>query len=318
MGANARYNGKSSFEEWKKDWQIEDRYNFRTVEKKWQRIWKDENAYCADIDSTKKNFSISFESISYSHCSSYFSRIAFDVINRKKLMEGFNVLYPTEFDAFALPKEDSDEAEIIDAYGIDAFRLYEMFIDPVNQTDVWSDENLNGVYRFINKIFSLFCKVSKAALSAKDMQIMHRCILEVSERIDQMKFNTAVSSLMTYTNYLSVLPEIPEEMYVTLLKLIAPFTPHIAEEMWARLGHTTLIIKESWPHGDTEIAKEDIITIAVQINGKTRGTIEVERDSNKEAVISKAISLNNIAKQLTSPEPQKIIVVPNRIVNIVI
>lgn len=208
--------------------------------------------------------------------------------------------------------------EVIDAYGADAFRMYEMFIGPFDQTAMWSDESLNGVYRFVNKVFSLFTKVGSVEPNKKDLQVMHKCILEVSERIDQMKFNTAVSSLMTYVNYLASLDIIPEEMYIVLLKLIAPFAPHLAEEMWARLGKTTLIVKESWPEGNAELAKENTVTVAVQINGKMRGTIEVERDADKEKVISAARSLENVAKQLTDIEPKKIIVVPNRIVNIVV
>ena len=147
---------------------------------------------------------------------------------------------------------------------------------------------------------------------------MHKCIIEITERIDQMKFNTAVSSLMTYVNYMASLPEIPVEMYETLLKLVSPFSPHIAEEMWARLGHENLIIKESWPKGNPELAKENTVTIAVQINGKMRGTIEVERDCDQEKVVATAKSLDNVAKQLSDVEPRKIIVVPNRIVNIVL
>ena len=86
---------------------------------------------------------------------------------------------------------------------------------------------------------------------------MHKCIIDVSERIEQMKFNTAVSALMTYVNYMAGLPEVPEEMYAVLLKLVSPFAPHIAEEMWARLGHDTLIVKESWPKGNAELAKDN-------------------------------------------------------------
>ena len=208
--------------------------------------------------------------------------------------------------------------EVIDGYGADTFRLYEMFIGPFDQTAMWSDESLNGVYRFVNRIFLLFDKVGQASMTPKDTQIMHKYILEVSERIDQMRFNTAVSSLMTYVNYLANLDVIPEEMYVTLLKLIAPFAPHIAEEMWARLGKTSLIIKESWPEGSAELARDNTVTLAVQINGKMRGTIEIERDADKEMVIAKAKALENVAKQLADTEPKKIIVVPNRIVNIVV
>ena len=208
--------------------------------------------------------------------------------------------------------------EVIDTYGSDAFRMYEMFIGPFDQVAMWSDESLNGVYRFVNKIYGLYAKVKDIAPSNKDLQVMHKTIIEVSERIDQMKFNTAVSSLMTFVNHLAGLNEISNILYENLLKLVSPFAPHLAEEMWARLGKTTLIVKESWPVGDKELAKESTITIAVQINGKMRGTIEVERDCDKETVIAEAKKLENVAKQLQDAEPKKIIVVPNRIVNIVL
>ena len=208
--------------------------------------------------------------------------------------------------------------EVIETYGSDAFRMYEMFIGPFDQVAMWSEESLNGVYRFVNKIYGLFNKVTPTTPSSKDLQVLHKCILEVTERIDQMKFNTAVSSLMTYVNYIAGLNEIPQELYETLLKLLSPFAPHLAEEMWARLGKTTLITKETWPIGDKELAKESTITIAVQINGKMRGTIEIERDCDKDKVIAAAKLLENVAKQLAESEPKKIIVVPNRIVNIVL
>ena len=208
--------------------------------------------------------------------------------------------------------------EVIDTYGADAFRMYEMFIGPFDQVAMWSDESLNGVYRFVNKIYGLFNKVTNIAPSSKDLQMMHKCIIEVTERIDQMKFNTAVSSLMTFVNYLSGLTEIPDTVYGTLLKLLSPLAPHLAEEMWARLGNTSLIAHESWPKGDAELAKDNTVVVAVQINGKMRGTIEIERDLDKDKVIEIAKSLDNVAKQLQDAEPKKIIVVPNRIVNIVV
>ncbi len=208
--------------------------------------------------------------------------------------------------------------EIIDAYGADTFRLYEMFIGPFDQVAMWSDESLNGVYRFVGKVFGLFKKVSKsAALSKEDLRAMHKCILEVSERIDQMKFNTAVSSLMTYVNYLSAKSEINPQLYETLVLLMAPFTPHLAEEMWARLGHQTLVVAENWPAGDKALAQDDVVTIAVQICGKMRGTIEMPKDAPQSDVEKAALALDNVKRQLEGKEIRKVIVVPNRIVNIV-
>ena len=207
--------------------------------------------------------------------------------------------------------------EIINNYGADTFRLYEMFIGPFDQVAAWSDDSLMGVYRFVGKIFNLFKKVCSKDADIKDLRAMHKCILEVTERIDQMKFNTAVSSLMSYVNYMSSLEEIPAVLYQTLLKLLSPFTPHLAEEMWARLGNESLIIKESWPVGDQQLAQDDTVTIAVQLCGKMRGTIEMPKDSSDEDVKSAALSLENVARQIDGKEIKKIIVVKNRIVNIV-
>lgn len=208
--------------------------------------------------------------------------------------------------------------DIVEAYGADTFRLYEMFIGPYEQVAMWSDESLMGVYRFVNKIYQLMKKVCKVEASSADLRAMHKCILEVTERIDQMKFNTAVSSLMTYVNYMSGLEKVPAELYLTLLKLMSPFAPHLSEEMWARMGKNTLVITEAWPVGDKTLAQDDVVTIAVQINGKMRGTIEMPKDASKEELEGKALALDNVVRQTKDVMIKKIIVVPNRLVNIVV
>lgn len=207
--------------------------------------------------------------------------------------------------------------DIVNSYGADTFRLYEMFIGPFDQVAMWSEESLMGVYRFVGKIYSLFKKVAEVKPSTADLRAMHKCILEVTERIDGMKFNTAVSSLMTYVNYLSGLAQIPQEMYETLMKLLSPFAPHLSEEMWARMGKETLVLNEPWPQGDAKLAEDNVVTLAVQICGKMRGTIEMPKDAPQPEVEKKALALENVARQLDGREVRKIIVVPNRIVNIV-
>ena len=208
--------------------------------------------------------------------------------------------------------------DIIDAYGADTFRLYEMFIGPFDQVAMWSDESLMGGYRFVNKVYGLFAKVDKTLQpSTDDLRQMHKTILEVTDRIDQMKFNTAVSSLMTYVNYLSGKEKIAAELYTALLKLMSPFTPHLAEEMWARMGNATLIVAESWPKGDKALAQDNVVTMAVQVCGKMRGTIEVPAESSREDIEKAALNLDNVKRQIEGREIKKIIVVPKKIVNIV-
>jgi len=208
--------------------------------------------------------------------------------------------------------------DIVSTYGADTFRLYEMFIGPFDQVAMWSDESLNGVYRFVGKVYGLFKKVCKGEPDGNDLRAMHKCILEVTERIDQMKFNTAVSSLMIYVNYLADKEKIPVLLYETLLKLLAPFTPHLAEEMWARLGYNTLIITEEWPKGNVLLAEDAVVTLGVQMNGKMRGTITVAKNASKEETEAEALKLENVARQLKGVAVKKIIVVPGRIVNIVV
>ena len=107
-------------------------------------------------------------------------------------------------------------------------------------------------------------------------------------------------------------------MYETLLKLLSPFTPHLAEEMWARLGHSTLIVAESWPEGDAKLAENNVVTIGVQMNGKMRGTITIAKDAANDVAEAEALKLENVARQLEGKTVKKIIVVPNKIVNIVV
>ena len=111
--------------------------------------------------------------------------------------------------------------------------------------------------------------------------------------------------------------KIPAQMYATLLKLMAPFTPHLAEEMWARIGKNTLIVAESWPQGDAKLAQDDEVTIAVQICGKMRGTIVMPKDASNADVEAAALALDNVKRQLEGKEIKKVIVVPNKICNIV-
>ncbi|MFV0625765.1 MAG: leucine--tRNA ligase [Alphaproteobacteria bacterium] len=208
--------------------------------------------------------------------------------------------------------------DIIENYGADSFRLYEMFMGPFEQVVDWNDESLNGCYRFVSRVYSLFKKTYKIEPTTADLRAMHKCILEVTERVDQMKFNTAVSSFMTYVNYLSSLEKIPAELYATLIKLMSPFTPHLSEEMWARLGYNTSVVTEVWPVGDAKLAEDDTVTIAVQLNGKMRGTFEAPKNATKEEVEKLAFELENVKRQTEGQAIKKVIVVPNKIVNIVL
>jgi len=209
--------------------------------------------------------------------------------------------------------------DIVEEFGADTFRLYEMFIGPFDQAAAWSSESLNGVFRFANKIYTLSKKVDDSIEpSKKDIQQMHKTILEVSDRIDAMKFNTAVSSLMAFSNYLSSLEKVPGELMRTLIKLICPFTPHLSEEIWEKLGNKDFAVMSEWPVGDEKLAQESEITIAVQVKGKVRGTLTIAKDTDAAEVEKQALALESVQKHIEGATIRKVIVIPNRIVNIVI
>ena len=123
---------------------------------------------------------------------------------------------------------------------------------------------------------------------------------------------------MLFRSYLSAKPKIATELYSHLIKLLSPFTPHLAEEMWARLGNTTLVVAETWPQGDAKLAENQVVTYAVQICGKMRGTIDMPKGASNEEIQAQAMALENVKRQLEGKEIVKVIVVPNRLINIVI
>lgn len=264
MNGNPRYNGCFSFEEWKKQWHLEDRYNFRAIEDKWQKIWKDEG------------------------------------------------VRPLDVSAGDAASPDVQDAK--DAYGRDVCRL-SLLLD---KSGVCTDENLTGAYRFVNKVFALFDKVrDNAAFSENDLQEMHGCIKKVSERAGKAKFNIAAAALMAYVNYLSGKKEIAPELYQNLIILLRRFTPHLAEEMWARLGNSGFVEEASFPQFDDGLLQSALIPIVVQINGKVRGTINLPRGASQSDLETAVSALSNVQNYVKQNRLKKIIIIPDRVVSIV-
>ncbi len=206
--------------------------------------------------------------------------------------------------------------EVIDAYGADTLRLYEMFMGPFDQAIPWSTTGLMGMWRFLMRLWTLSDKVGAPA--GKMSRSLHRTIKDVSERVESMKFNTAIAALMTQANAFGEADKIAKEDWEAFLRLLSPFAPHIAEEMWEKLGNRTLVSAEKWPEADPAQLVEDTVTIAVQVNGKLRATISVPRDMLAKEVETAALAEEGVRRALDGKEPKKIIVVPNRIVNVVV
>ncbi|MEJ2081701.1 MAG: leucine--tRNA ligase [Acidobacteriota bacterium] len=197
---------------------------------------------------------------------------------------------------------------MVGKYGADAFRLYEVFMGPFDQPIPWSTQGLIGMSRFLQRVWDLQEKVSwEAPGSAETSRIVHQTIKQVGERIESLKFNTAVAALMTLANYFSSLEEIPREAWMIFLRLMSPFTPHVAEELWARLGHADQVSLQSWPAFDPALAAEDEVEIPIQINGKLRAKFRAAADLEDDEIRSRAH--DEVAGHLEGRQVRKVIVV---------
>ncbi|MBE2227038.1 MAG: leucine--tRNA ligase [Ignavibacteria bacterium] len=218
--------------------------------------------------------------------------------------------------------------DVIAGYGADSLRLFEMFLGPLSATKPWSTKGIEGVYRFLNKIWRLVvnedgginAKITDANPEGEAERVMHRTIMNVTEDIEDMdmKFNTCVSELMIYVNEISRLETIPRDLVVTLLKLLAPFAPHLAEELWNRMGNDTTIAFASWPEFNPAKVQKNVVTVIGQINGKVRSKIEAPTDTPDDKLIEIMKQDEKIKTYLDGKQIVKEIVVKNKLVNIVV
>ena len=207
---------------------------------------------------------------------------------------------------------------IVEKYGADTLRLYEMFLGPVEQSKPWDTNGIDGVNRFLRKLWTIFGKRADIQRSAQEKKAMHTLIKKVSQDIENFSFNTSVAAFMIAVNELGKLPAVSVESMDEFARLIAPCAPHLAEEFWHQLGHEGSVADSEWPAWDEEALKEDTVKYPVQFNGKMRFNIEVPAGSDKAAVEAAALADPAAEKWLEGKTPKKVIVVPGRIVNIVI
>jgi len=206
---------------------------------------------------------------------------------------------------------------VVNEVGADALRVYEMFIGDYQQDASWSTDSLKGCKRFLEKVYKLGAKLNEETTSANEM-IIHKTIKKVTEDLSNLKFNTAVSSLMILTNELDKQESITKNDYRTLLILLNPIAPHITEELNEMYALGKTICSSSWPKYDEEKTIDSTVTIAVQVNGKLRGSMNIPINLDKEETLRLAKELDNVKKYLENTTIIKEIVVPNKIVNIVV
>ena len=215
--------------------------------------------------------------------------------------------------------------EVIDEYGADSMRLYEMFMGPLDKAKPWQTKGLQGCSRFINKLWNKVCSsdglnenITSDTAESETIKLKHQTIKKVSDDIENLRFNTAISQMMIFTNHLTTLKSINREILQTFAQLLAPFIPHTAEEIWQRLGNENSITYEQWPDYDEELAKENIISIAIQVNGKLRANIEIDANTEEGDVLQLAKENDRINNYIGGKELIKEIYVPGRLINFVV
>ena len=213
--------------------------------------------------------------------------------------------------------------DIVDRYGADTLRLYEMFLGPVEASKPWDTNGIDGVNRFLKRLWALFYKGDTMQLTdeqpnAEALKSLHKLIKKVSGDIETFSYNTSVAAFMICVNELTAMKCRSRAVYEPLVVLLAPFAPHIAEELWHVLGHDTTVCDAQWPTWNEDYLKESTVKYAVSFNGKSRYTIEVPADADEEQVKQLALSDAGAERWLDGKQPRKVIFVKNKLVNIVV
>ncbi|RHJ94068.1 leucine--tRNA ligase [Parabacteroides bouchesdurhonensis] len=213
---------------------------------------------------------------------------------------------------------------IVEKYGADTLRLYEMFLGPLEQSKPWDTNGIDGVHRFLKKLWTLFygntesLQITDAEPTSEELKSLHKLIKKVTFDIEHFSYNTSISAFMICINELSSLKCNKRAILEQLIILLAPFAPHITEELWHECGHTTTICDAPWPQHNEEYLKENSVTYVISFNGKARFNLELPADMPREEVEKVALSHESSAKWMEGKTPKKVIVVPGKIVNIVI
>lgn len=214
--------------------------------------------------------------------------------------------------------------DVVAEYGADCFRMFEMFLGPITDAKPWNTQGISGVSGFLRKFWGLFFDangnftVNGADPSADELRVLHTCIKKVTDDIERMSMNTCVSHFMIATNELRKLNCSKRAVLQPLVVMLAPFGPHLAEELWRRLGHTTTICDAAWPALNEDFLKSDTKEFPIQINGKLRATVTLPTDVSAAEAEAAALALEQVQKWLEGKAPKKVVFVPGRMINVVV
>jgi leucyl-tRNA synthetase len=214
--------------------------------------------------------------------------------------------------------------ELYDAYGADTMRLYEMAMGPLEQSRPWETRAVIGMYRFLQRVWRNLideetgqARVADTAADDESLRLLHRTIAAVRADMAGLRFNTAIAKLIELNNHF-VGGTVPREIAEPMVLMLAPLTPHVAEELWSRLGHERSLAFEAFPEADPALLVEDQREYPVQVNGKVRAHVVVRSDADASAVEAAALADARVAALLNGAAPKRVVVVPQRLVNIVV
>jgi len=211
--------------------------------------------------------------------------------------------------------------DVVDLHGADALRLYEMFMGPLEAVKPWQTSQVAGVVRFQNKLYNVVQSAAQnedVIMDDETTKLLHKTMKKVTEDIESMSFNTAISAMMVLANHLNTLKDkVPREAAEKLTLMVSPFAPHLGEECWSLLGHQESLAYHPWVEYDEELCVDNSVSIGVQVNGKKRGEIEIAVDASQDDAMEEAMKVQTILNQLDGKDVKKIIFVPGRILNII-
>ncbi len=211
--------------------------------------------------------------------------------------------------------------DVVKRYGADALRLYEMFMGPLEQVKPWQTSGIEGVRRFLDRVWNVCTGALTDAAAAYDQEtkkLVHKTIKKVTEDIDGMRFNVAISAMMILVKHLGAMKAVPRDAAKVLVLLVSPFAPHVAEELWQRLGAKETLAYEPWPEFDPELVKDDAIEIGVQVNGKARASVLLAVDADEETAKNAALADPRIRQFTDGKTVKKVIYVKGRILNLIV
>lgn len=216
--------------------------------------------------------------------------------------------------------------DVVSLYGADSMRLFEMFIGPLEDVKPWSTNGVEGVYRFLNRVWRLFVgdegaldvSLTNIQPTADFDRLYNKTVKKVGEDIESLRFNTAISQMMIFVNEATKLVQRPRSIMENFVLLLAPFAPHIAEELWQRLGHSDSLTYEPWPGFDPMKVIDDTVEVVLQINGKVRSRVQVPLNTSEKELENLALKDENIRRHMDGKRIAKTIIVKNKLVNLVL